>query len=104
MKQPRRISQGELKYVYESAQARMEYNPEIAAKYKKLIEEHPFYKSEKEALKAVAGINNKGWRGCQIWAKIGVDEEYFYIQDYFIVSADNRINIAAEYVGMAQIF
>ncbi|MBQ6940046.1 MAG: hypothetical protein IJN51_01930 [Alistipes sp.] len=104
MKQPRRISQGELKYVYESAQARMEYNPEIAAKYKKIIEEHPFYKSEKDALKAVADISNKERQGCQIWAKIGVDEEYFYIQDYFIVSADNRINIAAEYVGMAQIF
>lgn len=104
MKQPRRIGQGELKYVYESAQARMEYNPEIAAKYKKIIEEHPFYKSEKEAFKAVADISNKERQGCQIWAKIGVDEEYYYIQDYFIVSSDNRINVAAEYVGMAQIF
>lgn len=82
----------------------MEYNPEIAAKYKKIIEGHPFYKSEKEALKAVADISNKERQECQIWAKIGVDEEYLYIQDYFIVSAENRINIAAEYVGMAQIF
>lgn len=104
MKQKQRINQGELKYIYESAKARMEYNPEVAAKYKGMIEAQPFYKREKEAKQAVIDINNKERQKCQIWAKIGVDEEYYYIQDYFIVSADNRINIAAEYVGMAQIF
>lgn len=103
MKQSQRISQGELKYIYESAKARMEYNPEVAAKYKRMIEAQPYYKSEKEALKAAIDINNKGWQGCQIWAKIGVDEEYYYIQDHFIVSDDIRINTAAEYVGMAQL-
>lgn len=100
----RRISQEELKYVYESAQARMEYNPEVAAKYKGMIEAQPSYKSVKEAKQAAIDIYNKGRLECQIWARIGSDEEYYYIQDYFIVSADNRINIAAEYVGMAQIF
>ncbi len=35
MKKPYRISQAELKYIYESAQARMEYNSESASKYKK---------------------------------------------------------------------
>lgn len=104
MIQPRRISQGELKYVYESAQARMEYNPEIAAKYKKIIEEHPFYESEEEAMKVALDKKNSGRWGCQVWAKIGVDEEYYYIQSYYVVSDDNRVKQAAEYIGMDQIF
>jgi len=82
----------------------MESNPEIAAKYKKIIEEHPFYESEEEAMKVTLDKRNSGHCGCQVWAKIGVDEECYYIQDYFIVSADIQINIAAEYVGMAQIY
>lgn len=104
MIQPRRISQGELKYVYESAQARMEYNPEIAAKYKKIIEEHPFYESEEEAMKVAIDKRNSGRWGCQVWVKIGVDEEYYYIQSYYVVSDDNRVKQAAEYIGMDQIF
>ena len=104
MIQPRRISQGELKYVYESAQARMAYNPEIAAKYKKIIEEHPFYESEEEAMKVALDKRNSGRWGCQVWAKIGVDEEYYYIQSYYVVSDDNRVKQAAEYIGMDQIF
>ena len=82
----------------------MEYNPKIAAKYKKIIEEHPFYESEEEAMKVALDKRNSGRWGCRVWAKMGVDEEYYYIQDYFIVSADIQINIAAEYVGMAQIY
>ena len=104
MIQPRRISQGELKYVYESAQARMEYNPEIAAKYKKIIAEHPFYESEEEAMKVALDKRNSGRWGCQVWVKIGVDEEYYYIQSYYVVSDDNRVKQAAEYIGMDQIF
>ncbi len=40
----------------------------------------------------------------QVWAKVGKDEEYYFIQDYYIVSNDYRILIAAEYIGMEQLF
>ncbi len=69
-----------------------------------MITGHPFYKSEKDAMQAAIDISNKRRQGCQIWAKIGVDEEYYYIQDYFIASDNIQINVAAEYVGMVQIY
>jgi hypothetical protein len=40
----------------------------------------------------------------QVWAKVGKDEEYYFIQAYYIVSNDYRILIAAEYIGMEQLF
>ena len=105
MIQLRNISQDELKYVYESAQAQMEYNPKITAKYKKLIEQQPFYKCKEEAINAAEIICTRPRAmACQIWAKIGVDGEYYYIQDYYIVSDDIRISIAADYIGMAQMY
>lgn len=39
----------------------------------------------------------------QVWAKVCKDGEYYYIQDYYIVSNDYKILIAAEYIGMEQI-
>ena len=39
----------------------------------------------------------------QVWAKVGKDDDYYFIQDYYIVSNDYRVLIAAEYIGMEQI-
>ena len=98
-----RFNQSELRYLYESAKGRMDYHPDIAEKYKKMIDQHPFYKSETEAMQAANDLKGKSQSICQVWAKIGRDEEYFYIQDHYIVSDDIRISIAADYIGMAQI-
>lgn len=98
-----RMSQDELAYIHQNAQSRMKYNPDIAEKYKRIVDKYPFYTSEKEALQAAHDINNREHRGCQIWAKIGKDDEYYYIRDYFIATDDNVIKQAAEYIGMAHI-
>lgn len=98
-----RMSQDELAYIYQNAQARIGYNPDIADEYKKKIDEYPFYESEDAALDAAQSINDREHRGCQIWAKIGKDDEYYYIQNYFIATDDNIIKQAAEYIGMAHI-
>lgn len=47
-------------------------------------------------------MRKNGCSGCQVWAKVGKDEEYYYIEDYYIVSANNFIKMAAEYIGMEQ--
>lgn len=96
-------SQSTLKYLYESAIGRMEYHTDYAEKYKRVIQEYPFYKSKKEVAKAAIELKRRNPIHCQVWAKIGRDEEYFYIEDYFIVSDDIKVLIAAEYIGMAQI-
>ena len=99
----RYLGQDELKYVYESATKRMEYHPEIADKYRKMIEKSPFYKDRDEAIKVADAMCKSGYSGCQVWAKVGKNEEYYYIEDYYIVSADNLIKMAAEYIGMEQL-
>ena len=42
--------------------------------------------------------------GSQVWAKIGKDEEYYNIEDYYIVTDDNLIKQAIEYIGMDDIY
>ena len=104
MEQLRKISQEEFEYVYENAKARIKAHPEHADEQRKIIDKHPHYEDEKEALQAAIDMNNNGHWGCQIWAKIGKDEEYYFIEDYFIVSDDNIVKQAAEYIGMAHVF
>lgn len=104
MAQLEKISQDELKYVYESAQARMDHNPDIASKYKKMIEGHAFCESEEDAMRIARKMENDERSGCQIWGKIGIDEEFYYIEDCYIVTNDIHICVAAEYIGMAQMY
>lgn len=97
-----RMSQSVLEYIYESAKGRMEYHPDIAEKYQSIIDNYPHFKSEDEARNAATEIRKRSGK-CQVWAKIGKDEEYYYIQDYFIASDDIQVLMAAEYIGMAQL-
>ena len=100
-----RIGQNEMKLIYAAAQGRKRHNPEYAAEQEDIINKLPVYKTEQEALDVA--LNQKGTSngtGYQVWAKIGRDEEYFYIQDYYIVTDDNRTKAAAEYVGMVMLF
>lgn len=99
-----RISQGELEYTYEHAKARMKVHPEHAAKQKRIIREHPYFRSEKKALRTALRLMKKNNSAYQIWAKINKDEEYYRIQNYWLVSDNGIILSAAEYIGMAQIY
>lgn len=94
-----KFGQDELKYTYESAKARMRVHPYIAKKYNEIINECPHYKTLDDAINSV----NDEIYMYQIWAKIGKDEEFYYIQDYYIVTDDNRVATAAEYIGMEKI-
>ena len=82
----------------------MECHPEIAEKYRRIIEQSPFYNDRDEAIKVAEAICKSDGSRCQVWAKVGKDKEHYYIEDYYIVSNDYKIIIAAEYIGMEQIF
>ena len=92
-----------LGYAYESALALKEHHPEAFEERRKMIQTHPSYNDEGEAIKAAIELSKTTQENCQVWARIGKDEEYYFIQDYFIATDDNRIKQAAEYIGMAQI-
>lgn len=100
----RYLGQEELKKVYESAKKRMEYHPEKAEIYRRIIEHSPFYNDKDEAIKVAEAMCKSDGSGCQVWAKVGKDKEHYYIEDYYIVSNDYKILIAADYIGMEQIF
>lgn len=100
-----RLGQDTMKLMYAAAQGRIKHHPEYAAEQEEIINKQLFFKTEREALDFA--LNQKGsssGTGYQIWAKIGRDDEYFYLQDYYIVTDDNRIKTAAEYVGMVMLF
>ena len=100
----RYLGQEELKYVYERGKKRIECHPELADKYIKIIEEFPFYQDRNEAIEKAIQMSKDNHEQYQVWAKVGNDVEHYYIQDYYIVSNDYRILIAAEYIGMEQLF
>ena len=46
----RYLSQDELKYVYERAEVRMDCHPELAEKYRKIIDNYSFYTDKNTAI------------------------------------------------------
>lgn len=98
------LGQEELKYVYECGKSRIEFHPDLAEKYRKIIEEYPFYQDRNEAIEKAIQMSEDSHKSYQVWAKVGKDGENYYIQDYYIVSNDYRILIAAEYIGMEQLY
>ena len=74
------FSQNELQYVYNSAKERCEAHPEIVEKYKKLLADVPVYKDRNESIRKAVSASKESNKNGQVWAKIGKDEEYFYIQ------------------------
>lgn len=97
------FKQKELRYVFDSAQKRMEAHPELAAKYKKTIDNFIFYTDRDEAIKAATELNKKNLAPYQVWARVKKNKERYSIEDYYIVSNDYKILTAAEYIGMEQI-
>lgn len=98
-----RMYQYELQHVYKAAHARMKAHPEYTEKQKKILDKYKFLKSENEALEKAKFAIKNGSFGCQVWANIEKDEEYYYCADKWIVSDDYDILLAAEYIGFAQI-
>ncbi len=90
--------------MYERARDRMRLHPEFAEKYEKIIQDFPHFSNEADAVNAARELEQQNHSWCQVWAKIGKDEEYFYIKDYFIATDNTFVLQAAEYIGMAQIF
>lgn len=99
-----RASQKELEYAYESAKGRMECHPDVAEKYQNIIQKCSYFKSEKEALEKAFRIWKEKPYSCQIWAKVEKDDDIYRIPNYWIVTDDNKIIQAAEYIGMAQMY
>lgn len=98
-----RISQDEMRYLYDSAKARMDFHVEHANKQKDIIAKQPFFKTEREALQAA--LKNENLFDYQIWAKIEKGEDgIFRIQNNWIVTDDVYVKLAAEYIGMALMY
>lgn len=100
-----RISQEEMRYIYESAKARMDFHVEHANKQKDIIAKHPYFKTEKEALQEALKLIKKTKFDCQIWAEIEKgDDDIFRVQNKWMVIEDWKVKLAAEYIGMALMY
>ena len=99
-----RMSQDELAYTYEHAQARMDAHPEYADKQKLIIQAQSFFKSEKDALQAAIEQRKDNHWGCQIWAMIEKTDGVYRIINHWLVTDDGKIKQSAEYIGMALMY
>ena len=95
-----KLDQGQLRYLYESAKARMEAHPEITIKRLKIAKECPRFDSEEDAKEfAIKIAKEKPFEGVKIWATIEKDEEYYHLSTPWMVSTGIQ-NVAVEYVGL----
>lgn len=100
-----RISQDEMRYLYESAKARMDFHVEHANKQKDIIAKQPYFKTEKEALQEALKLKKKTKSNCQIWVEIEKgDDDIFRVQNKWMVIKDGKVKLAAEYIGMALMY
>lgn len=95
-----RASQDELKRVYEHAKARMDAHPEFAEKHKKVINELPYYISEKDALQAAIKLWEKDPWLWLICAKVEKVDGIYRIGKFWLVTNDGKIKLSADYIGM----
>lgn len=102
-----RMSQEELKYLYESAKGRMDAHPEYADKYRKIVEQQcSYFKTEREALQYVldAKAKEKNYTDYQIWVKFRKDGDIFRLEEWWTVISDNKVKMAADYIGLALMY
>jgi len=106
-------SQDELKYLYDSARARMKPDPDLIEMASKIIEKQKAiiqgqtFMTEKEALEtAVTEVKkSRHYLGYQIWAKIEKAGDIYRLQEGgWIASCDGRVCFAAEFMGMDQVY
>lgn len=101
-----RFNQVHLQYMYDSAQARMKAHPDIAEKYQKIIQDYPHFDSKEKVREYVSKKEKETDSRYRIFAKIGKDEEFYFVQNYFIVihEDDGAGTKVAEYLGMGMIY
>lgn len=99
-----RISQDEMRYLYENARGRMNAHPEYADEQKKIIQKHSYFKTEKEALLAAIRLEKESLYDYQIWAEIEKKGDVFRIQNHWILTDDWKTKQAADYIGMALMY
>ncbi len=104
MKYRYRMNQERLKYLYESAESRIDAHPNIAEKHRADIQKCTHYESEKEALSRALELERENPYSCQIWAKIEKADDIYRIQKYWLVTDDVKIKMAADYIGMALMY
>ena len=92
--------------MYDSAQARMKVHPDIAEKYQKIIQDYPHFDSKEKVREYVSKQEKETDSRYWIFAKIGKDEEFYFLQDFFIViPEDDGVGTkVAEYLGMEMIY
>ena len=101
-----RSRQGELSALYNAAQARIAAHPDIADKYQIVIRKCTYFESEKEAREYVSCKEKETHLYYRIFAIIEKDEEFYFIQNYYIAVANDEVDVikAAEYLGMEMIY
>jgi len=99
-----KISQNVLKWTYEHALLRMKAHPNYAEKNKDIIQKCPFFKSEEKALQNALDMMKKEFSFYHIWAKVEKTGDLFRIKDCWIVTDNNKVKMAAEYIGFALIY
>ncbi|MEE0864810.1 MAG: hypothetical protein U0L61_06725 [Alistipes sp.] len=103
MIKPYRIAQKELEYIYENAQARMEYNPKRAANATNIVNNHPHFNTQKEALEFAVEQMKTNAACYQVWAKVEKGEDDIYkVQNWWLSTDDSKVLESAEYIGMVQ--
>lgn len=98
------LTQSILAYTYEQAMERMKQNPSVAKERNDEIAKQKTFKSEQEAIKRAENLKVESGSIIQIWAKVSKDEEYYFLEDFWIVTDDNIIKLYAEYIGMALVY
>lgn len=71
-----------LGYAYETALELQKNHPEVFKERQEVIQALPYYKDEESAIKAAIELWETTQGDCQVWARIGKDDEYHFIQDY----------------------
>lgn len=94
-------SQEILRYIYDSAEGRMEFNPDVAEEYRGVVKKCPHFENEKEAFEAASKMKKEKPDGVfMVWATIVKDEEFYRVGAPWIVTKNGGQQKAAEYIGM----
>ena len=94
-------NQGQLRCLYEIAQKRMEWHPDIANKSRNQIKGCPRFDSkEKAELEYERMKRLHPDESSMVFTAIETDEEYYRIGSIWIIASDGEQIKAAEYVGM----
>lgn len=100
---PKVISQEKLAYTYNSAIGRMAAHPEYADKKKEIVNNCKFINAD-DAIKEALQMLDSGNYDCRVWAKIEIDEEFYFLSDQWLVTDNWDVSLAAEYVGLYLVY